>query len=121
MSAENKIVVGISVGDINGIGGEIILKTFQDTRMLDCCTPVIFASVRLISFYRKHFKLDVKFHGIDKIEDVVPNRINVLNVWKEHVDIDFGVENNTGGTYALKSLEAAVESLKKSTDRKSVV
>jgi len=115
MSAENKIVVGISVGDINGIGGEIILKTFQDSRMLDFCTPVIFASVRLISFYRKHLSLDVKFHGIDNIEDVVHNRVNVLNVWKEHVAIDFSVENETGGTYALKSLEAAVDSLKKKT------
>lgn len=115
MSGENKIVVGVSVGDSNGIGGEIILKTFQDTRMLEFCTPVIFASVRLISSYRKHLSLDVKFHGIDKIEDVLHNRINVLNVWKDHVDVDFGVENKTGGMYALKSLEAAVDSLKKKT------
>ena len=53
MSKQDKIIVGISIGDINGIGGEIILKTFEDTRMLDFCTPVIFASVKLLSFLKK--------------------------------------------------------------------
>lgn len=113
MSVDNKIVLGISVGDINGIGGEIILKTFQDSRMLDFCTPIVFASVRLMSFYKKHLSLDVNFHGIDKIEDYLPNKINILNVWKDHVNVDFGVENETGGKYALESLKAAVASLKK--------
>lgn len=112
MSKEDKITIGISVGDINGIGGEIILKTFEDARMLDFCTPVIFASVRLISFYKKQFGLDINFQGIDSLEDLVPKRVNVLNVWKEHVDITFGEENKTGGEYALKSLAAAVAALK---------
>jgi 4-hydroxythreonine-4-phosphate dehydrogenase len=112
MSREDKIVVGISVGDINGIGGEIILKTFEDSRMLEFCTPVIFASVRLMSFYKKHFALDNNFHGIDKLEDLIPNKLNVLNIWKEHVDVNFGEETPTGGEYALKSFTAAVAALK---------
>ena len=112
MSREDKIVVGISVGDINGIGSEIILRTFEDSRMLEFCTPVIFASVKLMSFVKKHFDTDVNFHGIDKIEDVVPKKINVFNVWKEHVDVSFGEENQTGGEYAIKSLKAAVSALK---------
>lgn len=112
MSKENKIVVGISVGDINGIGGEIILKTFQDSRMLEFCTPVIFASVKLMSFYRKHFSLDANLHGIDSLADCVEGRINVLNVWKEQVSVTFGEENPVGGKYALKSLKAAVNALK---------
>lgn len=112
MSREDKIIVGISIGDINGIGGEIILKTFEDSRMLEFCTPVVFASVRVMSFFKKHFSIDVNFHGIDKLEDIVPNRLNVLNVWKEHVDINFGEENQTGGEYALKSLKAAVSALR---------
>lgn len=115
MSKEDKIIVGISIGDINGIGGEIVLKTFEDSRMLEFCTPVIFASVRLMSFYKKHFEMDNNFHGIDKLEDIIPNRLNVLNVWKEHVDVNFGEENPTGGEYALKSLKAAVASLKENT------
>ena len=113
MSRADKIVVGISIGDINGIGSEIILKTFEDSRMLEFCTPVIFASVKLMSFYKKHFEVDINFHGIDAIEDLVHKKINVLNVWKEHVDVSFGEENQTGGEYAIKSLKAAVSALKK--------
>src|SRR5690554_1163919 len=112
MSKEDKIVVGISVGDINGIGGEIILKTFEDMRMLEFCTPVVFASVRLMSFYKKHFSLDINFHGIDTLDDLVPKRLNVLNVWNEQVNVDFGEENATGGEYAIKSLRQAVVALK---------
>ncbi|MBT0607104.1 4-hydroxythreonine-4-phosphate dehydrogenase PdxA [Aequorivita echinoideorum] len=112
MSKEDKIVVGISIGDINGIGSEIVLKTFEDARMLEFCTPVIFASVKLMSFFKKHFEIDINFHGIDKIEDLVPKKINVLNVWKEHVDVTFGEENKTGGEYAIKSLRSAVSELK---------
>ncbi|MCG2417470.1 4-hydroxythreonine-4-phosphate dehydrogenase PdxA [Aequorivita sp. F47161] len=112
MSSEDKIVVGISIGDINGIGSEIILKTFEDSRMLEFCTPVIFASVKLMSFFKKHFETDINFHGIDKIEDCIPKKINVLNVWKEHVEVTFGEETAVGGEYAIKSLKAAVAALK---------
>lgn len=112
MSRAEIIVVGISIGDINGIGSEIILKTFEDPRMLEFCTPVIFASVKLMSFFKKHFEIDINFHGIDKIEDLVPKKINVLNVWKEQVEVAFGEENKTGGEYAIQSLKAAVAALK---------
>lgn len=114
MGTEDKIVVGISIGDINGIGSEIILKTFEDSRMLEFCTPVIFASVKLMSFFKKHFETDINFHGIDKIEDLIPKKINVLNVWKEHVNVSFGEENEKGGEYAIKSLKVAVAALKES-------
>ena len=53
MSKSDKIIVGISIGDVNGIGIEIILKTFEDKRMLDFCTPVIFGSTRVVSFHKK--------------------------------------------------------------------
>lgn len=112
MRTDDKMVVGISIGDINGIGSEIILKTFEDSRMLEFCTPVIFASVKLMSFFKKHFESDINFHGIDKIEDLIPRKINVLNVWKEHVDVSFGEETPAGGEYAIKSLKAAVLALK---------
>ncbi len=112
MGREDKIVVGISIGDINGIGSEIILKTFEDPRMLEFCTPVIFASVKLMSFFKKHYEIDINFHGIDKVEDIVPKKINVLNVWKEQVEISFGEENKIGGEYAIKSLKTAVNALK---------
>ena len=112
MSKQDKIIVGISIGDINGIGGEIILKTFEDTRMLDFCTPVIFASAKLISFLKKEYQLGINFHGIDSLDAIVPKKINVFNVWKEQVEVNFGEENKTGGEYAIKSLKAAVGALK---------
>lgn len=112
MAEQDKIIVGISIGDINGIGGEIVLKTFEDPRMLEMCTPVIFASVKLISFFKKECNLDINFNGIDSLQNIIPKKINVMNVWKEHVKVSSGEENKTGGEYALKSLEAAVAALK---------
>ena len=113
MSNQHKIIVGISIGDLNGIGSEIVLKTFQDTRMLEFCTPVIFASVKVLSFLKKHYNLELNLHGIDAIDKIIPKKINVLNIWKEPIDINFGKQDNTIGQYAIKSLEAAVTSLKK--------
>lgn len=112
MSNNEKLVVGISIGDLNGIGSEIVLKTFQDIRMLEFCTPVIFASVKLMSFFNKEFGLELSFYGIDNLDSIVPKKINVLNVWKEPVEIEFGKEDKLMGEYAIKSLEAAVSALK---------
>ncbi len=112
MSKQDKIIVGISIGDLNGIGSEIILKTFDDVRMLEFCTPVIFASVKLMSFFKKHYEMDINFHGIDSLDKIIPKKINVLNVWKEPVDINFGKEDAQAGEYAIKSLTGAVSALK---------
>ena len=64
MKNQENIVVGISIGDLNGIGGEIILKTFDDARILEFCTPVIFASVKVMNFFKKHFESSIDFHGL---------------------------------------------------------
>jgi len=109
--AEN-IIVGISIGDLNGIGSEIVLKTFEDSRMLELCTPVIFANVKIISFIKKNFELTAQLHGIDKIDQLVLGKINVLNVWKEGVDINFGKSDDNVGKYAIKSFVAATNALK---------
>lgn len=113
MNRQNKIVVGISIGDLNGIGSEIILKTFEDSRMLDFCTPVIFSSVKLMSFFKKTYELELSLHGIDELDKIVHNKINVYNVWKDPVEIHFGKEDKKAGEYAISSLRAAVEALKK--------
>ena len=112
MDKNNPIIVGITIGDLNGIGGEIILKTLEDTRMLDFCTPVIFASVKTISFLKKALKINVQFQGIDTLDKILPGKINVLNVWKETVEIQFGEESSMSGGYAIASLKAATEALK---------
>ena len=109
--AEN-IIVGISIGDLNGIGSEVILKTFEDTRMLELCTPVIFANVKILSFIKKNLNSEAALHGIDRIDQLVKGKINVLNVWKEGVDINFGQNDEVVGKYAIKSFVAATAALK---------
>ena len=109
--AEN-IIVGISIGDLNGIGSEVILKTFEDSRMLEICTPVIFANVKILSFIKKNLNSETALHGIDKLDQLVIGKINVLNVWKEGVDINFGQNNEEIGKYAVKSFVAATNALK---------
>lgn len=109
--AEN-IIVGISVGDLNGIGSEVILKTFEDSRVLELCTPVIFANAKILSFVKKSFTSTVQFHGVDKLDQVIPGKVNVYNLWKEGVDINLGANDEKIGQYAIKSFVAATKALK---------
>ena len=115
MKKENTIKVGISVGDLNGIGPEIILKTFEDNRSLELCTPVIFASSRIMNFFKRHFASKISFNEINSVNQITNGKVNVLNVWKEGVNIQFGQEDKKIGEYAIKSLEAAVYALKEGT------
>ena len=112
MDTTDKIIVGISVGDINGIGIEIILKTFEDKRMLEFCTPVLFASTKLISYHKKNLKMHNSIHGINSIDKIAHGKINLMNTWKEEVKIQIGQTTEIGGEFAYKSLEAATDALK---------
>jgi 4-phospho-D-threonate 3-dehydrogenase / 4-phospho-D-erythronate 3-dehydrogenase len=106
-------VIGISIGDINGIGTELIIKTFSDNRLLELCTPVLFASNKLINFYRKSIPDSVfNYQNIKDLSRVYPKQVNILNCWEEEVSITPGTLNETGGKYAIKSLVAAVDALK---------
>ena len=109
--AEN-IIVGISIGDLNGIGSEVILKSFEDPRMLELCTPVIFANVKILSFLKKNLDLQAQLHGIDKLDQLVVGKINVLNVWREPVNIEYGKIDIEIGKYAIKSFTEATKALK---------
>ncbi|MEO1010457.1 MAG: 4-hydroxythreonine-4-phosphate dehydrogenase PdxA [Bacteroidota bacterium] len=112
MQETPKIKLGISIGDINGIGCEVILKTFEDSRMLDFCTPVIFASNKIISFQKNELKISLKYQGVQVASKAISGKINVVNVWKEVPQMTFGQETVEGGKYALRSLKAAVNALK---------
>ena len=109
--AEN-IIVGISIGDLNGIGSEVVLKTFDDSRMLELCTPVIFANVKVMSFIKKALELETPLHGIDHIDQIVLGKVNVLNIWREGVDLNFGTNDPAVGKYAIQSFVAATKALK---------
>lgn len=112
MKKEENIIVGISVGDLNGIGPEIIIKAYEDNRSLELNTPVIFASGKTMQFFKNHFNSKINFFNIDSSEKIVHGKVNVVNVWKEPVKIEFGKPNKKIGEYAIKSLEAATNALK---------
>ena len=112
MEKEEKIKLGISIGDLNGIGGELVIKTFEDSRMLEFCTPVIYASVKTLSFFKKHFESSIDFNSIQTAEKAVESKVNVITVWKDDVKINFGEEDLIIGSYAIKSIQAAVKDLK---------
>ena len=85
MEKQEKIKIGISIGDLNGIGGELVIKTFEDKRMLEFCTPIIYASVKTLAFFKRHFQSTLEFNKIQKASQVVDSKVNVLSVW--HLDV----------------------------------
>lgn len=110
---ENKPVIGFTCGDINGIGTELIIKILADSRVLDFCTPVIFANNKLINFYRKSLpELNINFTSIRETGRVNHKQLNLFNCWEEEITITPGIANETGGKYAAKSLLAAAQALK---------
>ncbi len=113
MNKSEKIKLGISIGDFNGIGIEIILKTFLDKRMLDFCTPIIFGSTKLITAYKKSMNIDLPFNGIKHLDQAILGKINIVNLWNEDIVVELGKPTENSGKYAFKSLEAATISLKK--------
>ncbi len=111
MHKENKIKIGISVGDVNGIGIEVVLKTFTDNRMFDFCTPILFGSTQVVTYYNKIINQNIQIHGISNLNNTVDGKLNVLNVWKEDVELTPGESNEIGGKYAFVSLKESVKAL----------
>lgn len=107
-----KPIVGITCGDLNGIGLETIIKTFSDARMLEFCVPVIFASNKVINYYKKSLPdYPFNFTAIKKMDGINPKQINIFNCWEEEVNIQPGELNEIGGKYAIRSLEVATQCL----------
>jgi 4-hydroxythreonine-4-phosphate dehydrogenase len=113
MSTTTKPVIGISCGDLNGIGIEIIIKTFSDNRILEQCTPLIFASNKVINFYRKSIpEINFNYQSVKELDRANPRQVNVFNCWEEDVNITPGQLSEAGGSYAVKSLRMAADALK---------
>ncbi|MBK8711028.1 MAG: 4-hydroxythreonine-4-phosphate dehydrogenase PdxA [Niastella sp.] len=112
-STDHKPIIGISCGDINGIGTEIILKTLSDNRIMEFCTPVIFGNNKLLNFYRKSLpEMHFSFSVIKDMGQLNPKQVNVYNCWDEEINITPGILNEIGGKYAVISLRMAAEALK---------
>jgi 4-hydroxythreonine-4-phosphate dehydrogenase len=110
---QSKPVIGVSCGDLNGIGIELIIKTFSDNRILDHCTPVIFASNKAINFYRKSIpEINFNYQNTKEFSRISPKQANLFNCWEEEVVISPGQLSDAGGKYAVLSLQTAVAALK---------
>ena len=108
----NKIKVGISIGDVNGIGLEVIIKTLMDNRILEYCTPIVYGHTKVASFHRKTLLVnDFSFNVINNPGMANDKRANMINCWEEDVKIELGQTTETGGKYAFLSLERAMEDL----------
>jgi 4-hydroxythreonine-4-phosphate dehydrogenase len=111
--SQHKPVIGVSCGDLNGIGIEIIIKTFADSRILDHCTPVIFASNKAMNFYRKSVpEMNINYSSLKDFTRINPKQVNLFTCWEEDVQITPGQLTDTGGKYAVLSLQSAVAALK---------
>lgn len=112
-SKHHKIKVGISVGDFNGIGVEIILKALKDKNITDFFTPVIFGSGKLFSYQKNVFKINTTFNYVQSAKEAANGKLNIVNLWKDNVNVDFGRPTEESTKMAIDSLEAATDALMK--------
>lgn len=108
---EHKIRVGITQGDMNGISYEVILKTLSEPTLMDFCTPVIYGSPKVATFHRKALELNLNFLTVNRAEDVVDGKVNLVNCLGEELKIDLGHATQEGGMAAMNSLERAADDL----------
>ena len=107
------IKVGITHGDINGIGYEVILKTFADLRITELCIPVIYGSTKVAAYHRKALEIQpVMFNLIDSPEGADVDKVNIINCVSDDVKVELGKSTPIGGEAAFKALERATEDLK---------
>jgi len=112
MQENTRLKIGITIGDMNGVGPEIILKTFQDNRMVDFCTPIIYASTKSLESISKELHYKASFNHILSTEEAAPNKINIITCWKDEPKINFGTKDKTIGRHAIMSLKKATKDLK---------
>lgn len=107
-----KIRIAITHGDTNGIGYEVIFKTFAEPAMLELCTPIIYGSPKVAAYHRNALGIQANFTIISKVEDAVDGKVNLLTTFDEDVKVDMGQPTKEAGIAALKALERAMEDFK---------
>ena len=108
----NKVKIGISIGDVAGVGLEVIIKTFSDARIFEHITPIIYGDSAIAKFYRKGINIsDFSFNLIKNAEEANPKRVNIIDVGNAEMKFNFGVPSNETGALALKSLERATSDI----------
>lgn len=108
-NGSDAVRIGITMGDINGIGPEVIIKTLHNPKILDYCIPVIYGSGKIISYYKNIVKGDEFIYHQARSQDKLQNgKIYVVNCWQENVTITIGKITETGGRYALMAIDQAL-------------
>ena len=109
---QNKIKIGITHGDVNGIGYEVILKAFEDPTMLELCTPIIYGSPKIMTYHRKALELETSFTIIGSAAEAVHGKLNVVNCCDDEVKVELGKPNKEAGKAAFDALERAMKEYK---------
>ncbi|HRZ97574.1 MAG TPA: 4-hydroxythreonine-4-phosphate dehydrogenase PdxA [Paludibacter sp.] len=108
-----KIIIGITHGDINGIGYEVILKTLADARVIESFIPVIYGSSKAAAFHRKHLDIQgINFNVVNSINEINPKKINIINCVDDEIKVELGHVTEEAGKAAFVALERATEDLK---------
>lgn len=111
MIKERKIRVGISLGDINGISPEIVLKIFSNKQVFDLYTPVVFGSSKVLSFYRKLLDLTVDFFSIKSPQEIKDGRLNLVDLADDKIEINVGQNTEIAGKYALRFIDKTIQAM----------
>ena len=112
MKNSRQVKIGITQGDINGIGYEVILKTFSDAAILELCTPVIYGSSKVIAYHKKTMELPpVNSSIIHNVQDAGRNRVNIINCVDEEVKVELAVPTEESGKAAFRAIERAIQDL----------
>lgn len=113
LPSTDKPRIGITLGDLNGIGTEVVIKALADSRIANMIVPVIYGSTRVLSYYRKLMNLEEFNYSQVKVKGQFFNKaINVVNCWEDVIEITPGVPSRQGGKAALLSLKKVVEEAK---------
>jgi 4-hydroxythreonine-4-phosphate dehydrogenase len=108
-----KIRIGITMGDLNGVGPEVVIKALADNRLLNLITPVVYGSAKVISFYKKHLNIeDFNYTQVRNKGQFAPKSINVVNSWEDTLEVMPGKASKEGGKAALTALKQASSDLK---------
>ena len=109
---QNKIKIGITQGDVNGIGYEVILKAFEDPTMFELCTPIVYGSPKVMTYHRKAIEQETSFTIINSASEAIPGRLNVINCCDDEVKVELGKPSRESGKAAFDALERAMAEYK---------
>lgn len=109
MSEKSRIRVGITQGDINGIGYEIIFKAFENPELFEICTPIVYGSPKVAAYHRKALEMEMQYNAIESAAEAQNGKLNIINCNDDDVHIELGTGTAEAGIAAFQALEKAVK------------